>query len=234
MSQKILSDLTSLCWVNPFSVKRGEIEQRLLGEAFRPISQTGGRGIFSPNLDFLLIRCRELLQQGPVHPESAELAAFVIYHELADDIDGLISEPKNTRRAWKKYLACWDHYYPGYAGQPQAFDQATLFALFYQIRRAFTWIYNYVIGSSPDASRLRERIWESIFSHDLKRYVSGFHREMNDIHSLITGPSGSGKGLVARAIGMSRFIPFDLAKEAFTADPEAAYFSVNVAVLPEQ
>jgi DNA-binding NtrC family response regulator len=57
---------------------------------------------------------------------------------------------------------------------------------------------------------------------------------MNDVHSLITGPSGSGKGIVARAIGLSRFIPFDLTKGRFIADPEAAFFSVNVAVLPEQ
>ena len=234
MKQELLTDLASLCWVNPFGAERARLEKRLMGQAYKPIRQTGGGEDLTPNLSPLLQQFEDALALETRAPEYPEVASFVIYHELIDELDQLILEPQKTRQVWKSFLAHWDRYFDDPAHQPELFDQATLFALLYQIRRAFHWIFHFVIGSGAEAIRLRERIWESIFSHDLRRYVDGFHREMNDVHSLITGPSGSGKGLVARAIGLSRFIPFDPVHGTFTANPESAFFSVNVAVLPEQ
>lgn len=234
MNTEATQALAALCWANPFGDARCEIEKRILGTAYKPVQQAGGRGVFSPNLALVLRQCEEALSRGNVFPEFAEIAAFAIYHELSSDLDGLISGKTAAQAVWRKFIQHWRRYFPPDSPQPEGFDQKTLFALFYQIRRAFHWIFIYVIGSSEDAIRMKERIWESIFSFDLKRYVRGFHQEMNDIHSLITGPSGSGKGLVAKAIGMSRFIPFSEEKETFLTDPATSYFSVNIAVLPEQ
>jgi DNA-binding NtrC family response regulator len=54
---------------------------------------------------------------------------------------------------------------------------------------------------------------------------------MGDITTIITGPSGSGKELVARAIGLSRFVPFDPRERAFAADFRASFHPLNLSAL---
>ena len=68
MPKDIIADVASLCWVNPFGAQRGEIEQRLLGEAFKPLGKTGGRESLSPNLPPLLELCKESLPNHEQHP----------------------------------------------------------------------------------------------------------------------------------------------------------------------
>jgi transcriptional regulator with GAF, ATPase, and Fis domain len=55
---------------------------------------------------------------------------------------------------------------------------------------------------------------------------------MRDFPTLITGPSGTGKELVAQAIGRSLYIPFDPAKKAFEFDFLKAFNPVNLSALP--
>jgi DNA-binding NtrC family response regulator len=107
-------------------------------------------------------------------------------------------------------------------------QKVSLFELFHQIYRAFFSIFDSVIGRSRPAARLRERIWQSIFTHDLRRYRRTLVRSMSAITTLISGPSGSGKELVARAIGLSRRIPFVVREQRFEVQPEDVYSAINV------
>ncbi|HXL51544.1 MAG TPA: hypothetical protein VN945_00310, partial [Gemmatimonadales bacterium] len=43
------------------------------------------------------------------------------------------------------------------------------------------------------------------------------YERMDDVTTLIGGPSGTGKEVVARAIGLSRYIPFDARAQRFAA-----------------
>jgi DNA-binding NtrC family response regulator len=54
---------------------------------------------------------------------------------------------------------------------------------------------------------------------------------MGDIPSLITGPTGTGKELVARAIAYSRYIAFDERRERFTGPVQPAFVAVNLSAL---
>ena len=120
---------------------------------------------------------------------------------------------------------------PGLRDHFSAQDARHLFASAFQIRRAFHNIFQSLVGGSAPMARLRAAIWQSIFTHDLARYRRGLHARMADFATLITGPSGTGKELVARAIALSRYVPFDAKRGGFVGDFSAGFFPLNLAAL---
>jgi transcriptional regulator with PAS, ATPase and Fis domain len=65
----------------------------------------------------------------------------------------------------------------------------------------------------------------------MRRYRRVLFDRMSDYSTLITGPSGTGKELVARAIGLSRYVPFDAVAHKFTDDIDNTFFAVNLSAL---
>ncbi len=112
-----------------------------------------------------------------------------------------------------------------------AHDPAHLMALFFQIRRAFHHIFSFLAGRTMAAARLRAAVWESIFTHDMARYRRTLYCRMADFTTLITGPSGTGKELVARAIALSRYIPFDEKRQCFVEDFAGSFAALSLSAL---
>ncbi len=108
---------------------------------------------------------------------------------------------------------------------------AHLFACLYQVRRAFRHIFDCILGESTPAAHLRETVWQSIFTHDMRRYRRSLYRSMCELPTLITGPSGTGKELVARAIAFSQYLEFDPERERFVDDPAIAFTPLNLSAL---
>ena len=108
---------------------------------------------------------------------------------------------------------------------------AHLFACFFQVCRAFIHIFDNILGESMPAARLRAAAWQSIFTHDMRRYRRVLYDRMADVTCLICGPSGTGKELVARAIGLSRFIPFDPATHSFKEEFAASFYPLSISAL---
>ena len=108
-----------------------------------------------------------------------------------------------------------------------------LFALCYQLRRAFYFINRGIIGHSDSITKLRESLWNNVFTHDLDLYNRHLWSQMEDFSTLLLGETGVGKGAAAGAIGRSGFIPFDLSKERFTESFTKTFTSINLSQFPE-
>src|SRR5690606_18779938 len=54
---------------------------------------------------------------------------------------------------------------------------------------------------------------------------------MHLMNTLIVGPSGTGKELVARAIGLSRFVPFDGKTCRFREETHESFLPLNLSAL---
>jgi DNA-binding NtrC family response regulator len=74
-------------------------------------------------------------------------------------------------------------------------------------------------------------VWQSTFTHDVRRYFRALYDRMGDYTTLITGESGTGKELVARAVGMSRYIPFDPKSRTFAGDFAGSFHALNLSAL---
>src|SRR5262249_1299779 len=106
------------------------------------------------------------------------------------------------------------------------------FACFFQLRRAFHHIIESIIGSSLAAARLRAAVWQSIFTHDMRRYRRTLYNRLSDFTTLIRGPSGTGKRLVALAIGLARYIPFERKRVTFAEDFAGSFYAINLSAPP--
>jgi hypothetical protein len=114
---------------------------------------------------------------------------------------------------------------------PSGLNAANALAFFFQIRRAFHYVFRYLLGVSRPIAELRAETWHSVFTHDLRRYRSSVYRHMADIPTLIVGPSGTGKDLVAQAIGYSRYLAFDEGSLRFVETFTSQFHALNVSAL---
>ena len=114
---------------------------------------------------------------------------------------------------------------------PSKLDAPAALAFFFQIRRAFHYIFRYLLGTSRPIAELRAETWHSVFTHDFRRYRDGVYQRMADIPTLVVGASGTGKDLVAQAIGHSRYLAFDEAKQRFVEAFPSQYHPLNVSAL---
>lgn len=252
----LLKTLSDLAYCNLFSPSRVEFERQILGADFEEVGPVWSLDMDDPDrplandwkvhkrVEDLVRSLRQRLNKSAkmtreelVLYEDAVL--FVLYHRYVGAMTeaGFASgsEAVSTRRwrFYQDYRRDWSQLLDvSGVNFPTDHEPAHTFACYFQIRRAFVNTFHHIVGSSPSVSRLREAIWESVFSHDFRRYRRTLYRRMGDFPTLITGPSGTGKELVARAIAFSRYLPFDEAKCEFKGMKGELFYAVNLAALP--
>lgn len=249
--ERFACTVARLIYTNPFLEERIELERLALGSEFASephpywsftLSDSPGR---QSNLRRLVERAEPIAQAlrakllAGAAAEDDELqiyddmAVYLLYYELLLDWEQKSQQASLPTSAaalvWKRYSTKFDYWLniPG-RHLPSQKEKLHLFAIFYQVHRAFNNIFACVIGQSKPAASLRARIWQSIFTHDMRRYRRSLYSTLQQVTTLILGPSGSGKELVARAIGLSRYIPFDAKANCFLVEPAQSYAAINI------
>lgn len=239
--------ITGLCYSNPFSKQRVELEKRALGDRYSAVSDAWslGPGHRNKNLLPLTEQTRALLVSSHKRVTSTTsvgdrmlfggLLRFWLFYRFNDELLTLTGHSlrpgfKDQRVALHaKFRAALAELHPGCdVGLP---EPAHLFALLFQLRRAFERIHQTIIGAGGPARVLRARLWQSVFSYDMRRYERTLFDRMHEMPTLILGPSGTGKELAARAIGMSRYLPFNDKSECFVEEVAEGFQALNIAAL---
>lgn len=180
---------------NPFLPERLELERKVLGDRF----QAGAAVMHFPadirahavfrNFSLLLdqaglladkMRPRVLAGRCLLDEDQRlyrETIIFFLYGKHFSIVDRpfTFTSPDRTKTlsgTWTQFEKDYQWYLslPGLV-LPKYFDSAHCFAIFFQIERAFSHIFEFIIGSSMPIAKLRAAIWESIFTHDLGRYI---------------------------------------------------------------
>ena len=250
----IAQKLAEIVYCNPFEEERWQLEREVLGkdyqERYRYVAPGGAEELLAPNLEKLLGMALELMESARSRLAGAKdlvlaerlayenLTHFVVFHEFMRKYDRLIVASLAGKPMpggvsfFYEYRDRQRYFLSTHAATRFSPEQEGLyFALYFQLRRAWLNIYRYLVGGSEAICALRGRIWNSCFTHDMQRYQRSLYNRMGDIVTLITGPSGTGKELVARAVGMSRFVPFDMKKGKFAVDFAEAFYPLNLSAL---
>ncbi len=112
-------------------------------------------------------------------------------------------------------------------------DAVRFFGIFYQLRRAYFFIFHGLIGQSPCMKQLRAHLWNNVFTSDIRWYDRYLWNRMEDFSTLLLGETGTGKGAAAAAIGRSGFIPFNPDQNRFAESFTANFISLNLSQFPE-
>ncbi len=111
-------------------------------------------------------------------------------------------------------------------------ETAKFIALLYQFHRGFYFIHSAISGECPAIIKLRMHLWNNIFTFDPHWYLDYLCGKMEDFSTLLLGETGSGKSLIAHAIGCSGFIPFDLTTKKFKESFTRSFQSINLSQFP--
>lgn len=239
-----LEAVAGLAYCNPFLPERTGFERAALGEDYLESADVWSLAVDDPDrpranvwriaerLEPLAEQLRQRLSSG-VSARERDLELYqdavlqLLYQRYyARFYEATFGKATAGWRFYREFLADWNHFF-----KARQHDPVHTFSCFYQIQRAFNHIFRDIIGGSLPAARLRASIWQSVFTHDMRRYQRTLYARMTEFATLITGPSGTGKELAARAIAQSRYLPFDAATLRFPAEASALFYPINVSAL---
>ena len=249
-----LQALSELTYCNPFLPRRLELEKTLLGKAVRDESAVWSYESSHSSNSIVFLKLADLAEElankfiAQVQNNARctvedqgfyeDVVLYLLYDNARNDLFDIIeaedSATSGCKKIYNKHAKLFNHYV-GFLQHPEKAELLRnpehLWACFFQIQRLFYYVFYWIVGSSLPAANLRAEIWHSVLTHNLRRYVRSVHKCMGDISTLIVGPSGTGKELVARAISMSQYIPFHAEKGKFECDYKNSILAVHLAAM---
>ena len=243
--RSFLDAVSALTNCNPFLPERIALERTALGPDFVADKADWNLHIESagehPNISRLLERAERIARelrgrltasQKATDEELAlyeDLVLFLLYHWSRNGFE-LQRVSRERVRGYAEFRRQAECFFVG-TSLAQSVNLPHAFACCFQVRRAFHHIFTSLVGTSKALARLRAAIWQSIFTHELRRYRRVLFNRMADLTTLVTGPSGTGKELVAQAIAQARYIPFNETQQRFELPNGELFFPLNVSAL---
>jgi hypothetical protein len=236
--RSFFSLVSKAAFINPFSKQRFELDLEIIGDKRR----RPWRFVVPDVIKEVSGRISQLDKNGVVRVSDFEpadqktaqdLFLFDVFHCFKDHFDEHI-----VRQSFRTDELLGVDFADDAIGmlKRRGFTHDTsvrFFSMFFQIRRAFYFIDRGLIGQSDAMRRLRCDLWNNIFTHDIAFYEQYLWDKMEDFSTLMLGPTGSGKGAAAAAIGRSGFIPYDVKKGRFAENFMAAFIPINLSQYPE-
>ena len=224
-------------FANPFSDRRNRVDVQIAGFSVDTADTQG----FEKTLDQVRTHIHRLERENRSSitrygDEDRRLLTssflFDLFHRYTDQFDQLIADQ----------LQAGDRSFP-VPFAPKAIDRFLgwgferdmahrYLAMCYQLRRAFFFIDKNLKGRSDSMRRLRESLWNNVFTHDMDLYHRYLWNHMEDFSTMLLGATGSGKGAAAMAIGRSGFIPFDSRKGCFKESFARSFMAINLSQYP--
>ncbi len=244
--RRLATSLSELARCNPFLPERIEREREVLGDAFEDVSLVWSKVLDRENPNVVKIAERggslaktlqaRLADGRQPRPDEVQLYQELVFYLLYDRFETRFESAMTAPVVdfYGDFVTQARFFLSRLPGSLAGSIDAELphwFAFLFQVRRASHHIFDFIVGASLPAARLRGAVWQSIFTHDLRRYRRSLFGKMADVATLITGPSGTGKELVAQAIGLSGYIPFQPSRKRFEIDLEGAFLPLNLSAL---
>lgn len=223
---------------NPFSEERQAFNLKIAGRYDQPPSNR----VIDQAVREVGARIQKLVKQeravvSMYHGEDRNLVRsaflFDVFHRYIPQFDQLIVEQiEKKERQLPVYFATEALARLRNRGFSQS-EACRYFELFFQMRRGFYFIQQSLVGRCPCMVKLRENLWNTIFTHSIDLYDEHLWNRMEDFSTMILGPTGSGKGTAAAAIGRSGYIPFDTEKNTFVDNFTSAFIAINLSQFSE-
>lgn len=229
--------VAAAAFTNPFSARRLEFDHKIAGTTFNDETE---RAEFLKRT--VSARVEKLAADGLADlrrfaGEERELMRnaflFEAYHLYFERLDELIIAQEKAGDAPVR-VAFADEVLALLTRRGFSAEESRRFlAIFYQVRRAFYFIVQGLIGESDCMKSFRLHLWNNVFTHDIRWYDRYLWNRMEDFSTLLLGETGTGKGTAAAAIGRSGFIPFEERKGCFAESFTRGFVSLNLSQYPE-
>ncbi|MGB8332180.1 MAG: sigma 54-interacting transcriptional regulator [Polyangiales bacterium] len=243
-----LEAIGRLGFINPFGDERRALEALILGEQVvassawsRPVDWSLDDpvlGAIQREAEVQMKSAQRRLSRGErISEQERELirgvALYVLFYryEQAFYLEIIAAEASPTIDFYQSFCDDFIELFERVGPPSWGSTPALLFAIFFQSRRAFHFVYHQILGTSHAAAALRSSVWESIFTHQPSRYLEHLRGRMHEVSTLVLGPSGTGKELVASAIGLSGFIGFDAGRRRFNSDFRTVFHPLHLAAM---
>ncbi len=232
--------VAAIIFSNPFD-ELGDKIRALVGNATRstPTITSHPFGGLVPALEERLgkLEAAGIRRVQDVTARDRDILTYVLlyrtYHHHVDHFDALIAE--QLARGDEPVVASFtDELLAELEACGFAINDAHRYlALFYQLRRAYYFIADSLLGDSPAMGRLRHALWNNVFTADVRTYEKHLWNRMEDFSTLMLGETGTGKTAAAAAIGRSGLIPFDHKRGCFAASFTTTFVAANLSQYPE-
>lgn len=236
--KEFFSRVNQSAFLNPFSEKRHSSDAHAVGKkANNPFLHLGELlNKLDTRLQTISTSSTQSLYSLYTEEDAQLLEVAILFQVLHRHRDGLDAYIRNQVKASDKLLPadCASEIFSELCARGFSVDRAEAFvALIFQMRRAYYFISTGLMGQCDSMRSLREKLWNVIFTSDIKFYVRCFWNRLEDFSTLLLGETGTGKGAAAMALGRSNYIPYKSDLSTFSENFAKSFLSINLSEFSE-